>query len=79
MQVKITVEIELEVEIDSFEPGEPMVRYYSDGSGYPGSAPEVNYSNAKMYLGGKEIIDAEHLSQECYDEILDAYLKQTEE
>ena len=30
----------LEVEIDyDYTPGEPMVRYYADGSGYPGSDP----------------------------------------
>lgn len=32
-----TVEIEFE-----YSPGEPMVRYYPDGSGYPGSPPELN-------------------------------------
>lgn len=28
------------IEFDFF-PGEPMVRYYSDGSGHPGSDPEI--------------------------------------
>jgi hypothetical protein len=32
----------LEVEIEyAYTPGEPMVRYYPDGSGYPGSPPEA--------------------------------------
>lgn len=32
----------LKLEIDyNFYPGEPMVRYYPDGSGYPGSPDEV--------------------------------------
>jgi len=26
-----------------FDPGESMVRYYSDGSGYPGCPPSVEY------------------------------------
>ena len=26
----------------SYSPGEPMVRYYPDGSGYPGSPPEFD-------------------------------------
>ena len=26
----------------SYYPGEPMVRYYADGSGYPGSPPEFD-------------------------------------
>lgn len=34
----LCVECELEFEIT---PGEPMVRYYADGSGYPGSPAEV--------------------------------------
>ena len=31
------------VKVDfSVIPGEPMVRYYADGSGYPGSPPEID-------------------------------------
>jgi len=33
--------IDWEVEFD-YQPAEPMVMYYSDGSGYPGCAEEVN-------------------------------------
>lgn len=32
-----TIEIEFE-----YSPGEALVRYYPDGSGYPGSPPELN-------------------------------------
>jgi len=33
-----TIEVTLQVKL---YPGEPMVRYYPDGSGYPGSPPEA--------------------------------------
>lgn len=38
-----TVEIEFE-----YSPGEPMVWYYPDGSGYPGSPPELNIIGVKV-------------------------------
>lgn len=43
--IEATLEIgrsTLEVDIEyNAHPGEPMVRYYADGSGYPGSPPEA--------------------------------------
>lgn len=39
--VPATLEFELEYH---YTPGEPMVRYYPDGSGYPGSSPEVEFT-----------------------------------
>lgn len=32
----------------SYSPGERMVRYFSDGSGYPGSPPEVEILSVKL-------------------------------
>lgn len=29
-------------------PGEPMVRYYADGSGHPGSGPEVEVTESEF-------------------------------
>jgi hypothetical protein len=43
-----------------YQPEEPMVRYYSDGSGYPGCAEEYNIYSVK--LGSHEMIG--HLSKE---------------
>lgn len=52
--IKLTLEevlevycLEVEVEFDA-TPGEPMVRYYSDGSGYPGSPPEVEVTKVTV-------------------------------
>lgn len=39
--------LEVEVEFDA-NPGEPMVRYYPDGSGYPGSPPEVEITKVTV-------------------------------
>lgn len=36
-RINFTVSVEW-----SYVPGEPMVRYYPDGSGYPGSPPEFD-------------------------------------
>ncbi len=38
--------IEFNVHVEwSYNPGEPEVRYYADGSGYPGSPPEFDCIN----------------------------------
>jgi hypothetical protein len=36
--------LEVEVEYD-YSPGEEMVMYYPDGSGYPGSPPEIEFTD----------------------------------
>jgi len=36
--------IEFDVDFD-YTPGEPMVMYYADGSGYPGSDPEIEINS----------------------------------
>ena len=46
--------LELEVEFD-YQPEEPEVRYYPDGSGYPGSAEEITVS--KVSLNGTDITE----------------------
>lgn len=46
--------LELDVEFD-YSPPEPEVRYYSDGSGYPGSAEEI--SVYKISLNGTDITE----------------------
>ena len=39
----------LEVDLSyDFYPGEPMVRYYSDGSGYPGSPPHIDLTGVHV-------------------------------
>ena len=41
------------VEYD-FDPGEPEVLYYPDGSGHPGSPPEVSVHSIWLQLPNKE-------------------------
>lgn len=54
--LNLTVEASLDVKV---YPGEPMVRYYADGSGYPGSPPEAELRNVHIegvwHLTGDEI------------------------
>lgn len=63
---------ELSVDYE-YDPGEPMVMYYSDGTGHPGSAPSVeihdifagetgifNVFNSKLIPDLKEIILETH-------------------
>ena len=45
---------EYKVENIDVYPGEPCVKYYSDGTGSPGSEPEIEYD--KAYIG---VIDSE--------------------
>jgi hypothetical protein len=35
------LDLDCEIEYD-YQPGEPMVRYYPDGSGYPGCEPAID-------------------------------------
>ena len=43
----------LEVQIlYEYTPGEPMVRYYPDGSGYPGSPPDVEFISCHVFRWG---------------------------
>ena len=52
----LTVEASLDVNV---YPGEPMVRYYADGSGYPGSPPEAEllkvYIERAWHADGNEV------------------------
>tara|TARA_Y100000310_G_C20366062_1_gene661241 strand:- start:152 stop:385 length:234 start_codon:yes stop_codon:yes gene_type:complete len=46
--------VNIDCEFD-YSPGEPMVMYYSDGSGYPGSPPDIELESIK--IGDVEVID----------------------
>jgi len=82
----------LEVEIEwNLTEGEPMVRYYPDGSGYPGSPPEAEIQNVRvtaLYFGDEDLVrnrpdwfeslDAyvwEHLETELREEFLEHALE----
>jgi hypothetical protein len=70
------LEVEFEVNYD-YQPGEPEVRYYSDGSGYPGcpescDITEVNYGKRDMFEYFDDQ-DFEKIEQLLWDEINDSY------
>lgn len=53
------------VEFDA-NPGEPMVRYYPDGSGYPGSPPSIEPTLVQVTtaeIGEGEILNREELAK----------------
>jgi hypothetical protein len=52
---KTTIEIEVEIQFE-YDPGEPTVYYYKDGSGHPGTAPSVEITS--VISDGVEIIAA---------------------
>ena len=65
--------IEFEVEFD-YQPEEPMVRYYSDGSGYPGCAEsidinEIDHKGTSFveFFNAKEIEEIEEIISESME------------
>lgn len=65
---QVYVEFELHGELD---PGEPMVRYYPDGSGYPGSLPYVEYHSCFVTRIIGENYDYKRRDRPDYFELLD--------
>ena len=49
-----------------FTPGEREVRYYPDGSGYPGSDPDVTIYKVTILYGARESECMIHLLEEIY-------------
>ena len=64
--------IVLDVELD-YTPSEPMVMYYSDGSGYPGSAAEIEIVSMKI-----DNRDVYELLEDYLDEITDLLYQKLE-
>ena len=98
-----TCTVEIECEINGIEglvtydvtyeytPGEPMVRYYADGSGYPGCPPELNVISAKQVsavkYNGYDSIDVEEqietdlkiFEDYCWEDMDDYYERYDED
>jgi hypothetical protein len=62
----------LDVELD-YEPSEPMVMYYSDGSGYPGSPAGIGIISVKI-----DSQDVYELLEDYLDEITDLLFEKLE-
>lgn len=74
METEITFRgVKLRVE-GTYEPEEPMVMYYPDGSGYPGSPSDFEIE--AVFAGGVDI--SELLSFEYMDDISELVLESIE-
>ena len=63
--------VNIDVEFD-YTPSEPMVMYYIDGSGHPGSSAEVYIESVKV--GGVDVYDLlEDKIEEIEDLIINKY------
>lgn len=58
----------------TYEPEEPMVMYYPDGSGYPGSASDFDVN--AVFVGNIDIFDI--LANDQLDDIRDLVLESIE-
>lgn len=69
--------LEVEVKYD-FQPCEPMVRYYPDGSGYPGcsSSAEWTFINVTVWRVGEETrYRTDHWIWDALDKIAEAVIE----
>ncbi len=67
---KSGVWVDAELDFD-FEPGEPMVRYYPDGSGYPGSPASCTYIGCRVTAAGGADWELKRSQRPDYFEALD--------
>jgi len=67
-------EVKALIEYD-YEPEEPMVMYYPDGSGYPGSPAMVEVTSVTLHSGRKVEWDSipeatrEHIEEKCWEDV----------
>lgn len=64
----IGVDVEITGDAD---PGEPMVRYYPDGSGYPGSPPSFDYVSVRVLRVWSDQIEYERKDMPSLFKLLD--------
>jgi len=65
--------VELDIKFD-YQPEEPMVRYYSDGSGYPGCGAEMNIES--ITHKGTDMWDLVEVHiKEIENEALESYIE----
>lgn len=63
--------------VGTYEPEEPMVRYYPDGSGYPGSASDFNID--AIYVVDSEYDIYELFSMKDIEWLVDEVINKIEE
>ncbi len=74
VSIEIGDNLYLEIEGISYTKAEPMVRYDKDGSGYPGSPAEVDWSDddCQLIYGETAYECPKGLADNYYDQILEA-------
>lgn len=71
-------EVKVSIEYD-YEPEEPMVRYYSDGSGYPGSPAMIEVtrvvldSGRELEWGSIPKPTCDTIEEMCWEDVEDQY------
>lgn len=79
----VTLELskELMIEVEGiYYPEEPMVMYYADGSGYPGSPSEFEIQNIKITKGNLcDLIDNLNGNLDLWNYLTELAIKQIEE
>ena len=77
--IKLSDDLELEIE-GNYIPEEPMIRYYPDGSGFPGSPSEFDIHDIKIIKGTLlDLIDNLNGNLDLWDYLTELSIKQIEE
>jgi len=77
--LKLSDNLELEIE-GIYYPEEPMVMYYADGSGYPGSPSEFEIQNIKITKGNLcDLIDYLNGNIDLWEHLTELVINKIEE
>ena len=77
--IKLSHDLELEIE-GNYTPEEPMVMYYADGSGYPGSPSEFEIQNIKITKGNLcDLIDYLNGNTDLWEHLTELVINKIEE
>ena len=83
LKESVTLELskELIIEVEGiYYPEEPMVMYYADGSGYPGSPSEFEIQNIKITKGNLcDLIDYLNGNTDLWEHLTELVINKIEE
>ena len=83
LKESVTLELskELMIEVEGiYYPEEPMVMYYADGSGYPGSPSEFEIQNIKITKGNLcDLIDYLNGNTDLWEHLTELVINKIEE
>ena len=79
INLELSKELIIEVE-GTYYPEEPMVMYYADGSGYPGSPSEFEIQNIKITKGNLcDLIDYLNGNTDLWEHLTELVINKIEE